>query len=80
MAAARSLHDGDLAVVRPVGPVDQVELGHELELARIGQMDAFEHLGDEVVRIVEELLHSIPPLIEFGFLIGGDFRRGPQTG
>ena len=38
---------------------DQVVLGDVLELAGVGELDALEHLGHELLRIVDELLHLL---------------------
>src|SRR4029079_13175361 len=62
MARSRSLHDRHLVVARRVGAHDQVVLGDVLELARVRELDALEHLGHELLRVVHELLHVAPPV------------------
>ena len=46
-----------------VGPHDQVVLGHVLQGVRVGQRDALEHLRDELLRVVDELLHDAPSTV-----------------
>ena len=59
VAGARALDDGDLVVTGHVCPVDQVVLRLVLEGAAAGELDPLEELGDELLRIVQELLHSV---------------------
>ena len=56
-----ALDDRDLVVARRVGPHDQVVLRDVLERVRVGQGDALEHLGHELLGVVDELLHAAPP-------------------
>ena len=43
---------------RHVGPIDQVVLRLVLERAAAGELDPGQHLGDELTRVVDELLHA----------------------
>ena len=58
MAAAGALDDRDKVVIGSISAVDDIVAGHILELVRVGERDAFQHLGDEAIRLIEKLVHS----------------------
>ena len=59
VARAGALDDRHLVVARRVRAVDQVVLRLVLQGAVAGKLDALEELGDELLRIVQELLHKL---------------------
>ena len=59
VARTGTLDDGHLVVAGRVGPHDQVVLGNVLERVRIGQGQALQHLGHELLGIVDELFHAV---------------------
>jgi len=58
---AGALDDRDLVVARHVGAHDQVVCGHVLERLGVCGRDALQHLRHELLRVVHELLHGVPP-------------------
>ena len=62
------------------GPHDQVVLGHVGQRVRVGQRDALEHLGDELLGVVDELLHDCslgrPRLVDVFHEYGHRHRAG----
>src|ERR1039458_6220168 len=72
---SRPLHDRDLVVTRGVRPHDQVVLGHVAELARVGELDPFQHFRHELLGVIDELFHGVSPLFDLPWLP----RRSDQT-
>jgi hypothetical protein len=58
VAGTGSLDDRHLVLVRRVRAHDQVVLRHVLQRVRVRRCDAVQHLGDELLGVVDELLHS----------------------
>src|ERR1700730_15237791 len=58
MAAAGTLDDRDEVVIGSSSAMDDVVAWYVLEPVRVDERDAFQHLGDEAVRLIEKLIHS----------------------
>ncbi len=57
VAGAAARDDSDLAAARRIAPIDDLVLMVDVEF-RMRCLDAQERLGDDILRVVDELLHD----------------------